>query len=174
MYRNTSIHNLNHFLSIHASIVNRCRRSSFSLAVIGFSVNNKDEINREYGKPGAMQIMRQLDFVLTEHARNYEPFGIITDRMLFFNFFQVMDEYELDLINKRFLRILTSTEFVIADKRVDIEIENRSIIIPANELPVAVYENEEKEYLGNQVEILLDKFNRLKSKSEENSTDRTE
>ncbi len=158
-HKSTSIKDIDHFLSIHSAIINRCKRTGELLAVTGIVVKNRDEINNQYGISGISQVLRQFDFILTEHTRNYEPWGVLTERMLFFNFFQVSDENEMSQINNRFLTILNNSEFMISDTPVNVTCTTKTVIIRPDELPSTVFETEEIDFLNSQISLLLEQFN---------------
>ncbi len=155
-HHSTTIRNIDHFLVIHSSVINRCKRSGDTLVITGFTIGNSSWIRERYGTFGISQIMRQIDFILTEHSRNYEPWGIVPDHMLFVNFFQIGRDDDPGSANDRFSSILSHNEFVILESVVEVHPLFCTLSVPADQLPSAVFESDEKEYLNKQINRLID------------------
>lgn len=104
---------------VHAeNTLNQCRRLRLGFGLLCLRIRNVKEIERTYGQRGSGFLRKQFIFLLSENARNYEPWGRSTEKDTFLNVLQVRDAEQLKLAELRFKDLLEKHVFTIFEKDV--------------------------------------------------------
>jgi GGDEF domain-containing protein len=102
---------------VHAeNTLNQCRRLKIGFGLLCLRIRNVKDIERTYGPRGSSFLRKQFIFLLSENARNYEPWGRSAEKDTFLNVLQVRDAEELKLAELRFKDLLEKHVFTIFDK----------------------------------------------------------
>ncbi len=123
------IYTLKEFMNNIEPILNHSLRFNLKPGFIIIHFSNLTDIEKNFKKNELKFIRKQINFLLTNNSRDYEPWGRDESKTVYVKILETKNEKETELAGIRFYNIIKNHDFYIYEKKVDINFKIISIII---------------------------------------------
>ena len=154
-----SISNNKEFLEKSRALMNQAKRFNFDLGII---VLYFPDMNKIQDVQHNRFLRKQLNFLLLQHSRDYEPWGITGDKDLYVKLISARNKGEIINASERFFSVLKQHPFYILHKPVQVDFKMLGVYLRKSDL-----ESDELDFVDEFLLILNQNYEMIKEMDED-------